>query len=120
MENLLNFAQSTLAAAVTTTGQTSWTVAAGEGARFGSTYPLRLVCGDEVISMTGRQTDVLTVARAPEGPTPATYAIGATVAQEITAGMLAQLKLDATTATETTITGATTLTSADFFTHVIC
>lgn len=70
---------STLSAAVTTAGQTAFTVAVGDGVLFdvADAFGYAMI-GTEVVRVTARAGDVLTVARAQLGTTAAaSYAIGA-------------------------------------------
>lgn len=92
-----NAARSTLAAAVNTS-VTTLPVAAGTGARFGSTFPLRLVFSDsdEIALATGRSAESLTVTRGAEGTAATSHASGATVAAVLTHDGLAALLIDHT------------------------
>jgi hypothetical protein len=75
--NVRNNAFSTLAAAITSTA-TSFSVAAGEGARFPASNFL-ITIGDEIILCTSRTTDTFTVVRAQGGTTAAAHSAGARV-----------------------------------------
>jgi hypothetical protein len=95
-----NNATSTLASAITNSA-TSLAVATGTGTRFpapsgGDFFYATLVSGNtvEIVKVTARATDTLTVTRAQEGTTAAAFNAGATVELRITAGMLDQIKTD--------------------------
>ena len=80
-----NNAVSTLAAEFAA-GATSLTVAAGEGAKFPSTFPFNLSIEDEIIKVEARSTDTLSsITRAQEGTSDATHASGKAVELRVTA-----------------------------------
>ncbi len=79
-----NRAYSKLAAALTI-GATSIDVTAGDGAKFPSTYPFHLTIEDEIVSVTNRSTDTLTIVRAQQGTSAAAHPNKAYVALNITA-----------------------------------
>ena len=83
-------------------------VDAGEGARFPSTYPFHITVDNEIISVTNRSTDTMTIVRAQQGTVAASHSGGATVALLITAKIVD----DITTAINGIENGTTTLTKA--------
>ena len=95
-----NNASTVLAAAVSTTSQTTITVASGTGGLFpspavGEYFPVtltRLTFPNgppwEIMYCTSRTGDVLTVLRGQEGTTPTTWAIGDNIQLLLTAGVL--------------------------------
>jgi len=96
-----NNAYSTLAASITT-GATSITLTSGEGARFpslsGSEYFYATLIDSsnnlEIVKVTARSTDVLTVTRASESTTARAYASGDRIELRITAAGLVSLDYD--------------------------
>lgn len=92
----VNWASSTLAVAMTA-GSTSLTVASGEGALFGSTFPMVLVIDynlpshREIVLATSRAGDVIQVTRAQEGTTATTHASGAILRNNLTAGQISDI-----------------------------
>lgn len=58
---------------------------------FPASYPYRLICGTEIMRVTARAGNVLTVTRAIEGTAAAAHALGAVVAHGVTAGALNDL-----------------------------
>lgn len=98
-----NNSSSTLASGISS-GATSLTLASGEGGLFASPSDddwqmLTLSDGTayEVVKMTGRTADVLTVARAQEGTAAAAWLTGATVQARLTAGMLDKIPVNTST-----------------------
>lgn len=89
--NVKNRATSTLASGIDD-AVTSLAVAAGEGAKFPSTYPFHITIEDEVLSCTDRSTDTLTVTRAVEDTSAAAHEAGKTVSLNITAEIVQQLQ----------------------------
>jgi len=85
-----NRAYSKLAAAITA-GATSLTVTAGEGALFPSTYPFHLTIDDEIVSVTDRSTDTMTIVRAQQGTSAATHSKNSHIALNITAKSVTDL-----------------------------
>lgn len=92
-----NWARSTIATAPSpATSGTSLVVASGEGARFPS-VPFRATiwpagatptpANAEVVNVTARSTDTLTIARAAESSTARTVVVGDQIAATLTAGM---------------------------------
>lgn len=65
---------------------------------FPSSFPFRLLVDSEIMLCTGKGASDFTVTRAQEGTILATHASSATVACVLTAGALAQLKIDAVAA----------------------
>ena len=93
-----NNAESTLTGAINTSA-TSITVQAGHGARFptltGGDWSMitlvKLVAGvpqNEIVKMTARASDVMTIVRAQEGTTALTFSAGDVVQVRVTAGVL--------------------------------
>lgn len=85
-----NNANSKLAADITAVA-TSLTVPSGEGARFPSTYPFNISIDNEILKVTNRSTDTMTVTRAQESTTAATHKAGANVQLNITAKAISDL-----------------------------
>jgi hypothetical protein len=92
-----NNASATLAAGIAS-GDTSLTVSSGQGSAFptlsGSQYA-KITCEDvggniEIMHMTARGGDVLTVLRAQEGTTALAFASGSRVELRVTAGALSE------------------------------
>jgi hypothetical protein len=104
-EVFANNAVSTLAAAIAA-GDTSLTVATGEGARFpaisgGDWFNVVLEDGPpvtkrEFVKVTARSGDVLTIVRAQQGSTAQAFSIGDKVEQRLSAATLTQLQIDST------------------------
>jgi microcystin-dependent protein len=96
---LKNNASSTLAGAILA-ADTSFSVAAGEGAKFpalsaGQWFPLTVVDSSanlETMKCTARSGDVLTVSRGQEGTTAAAFTSGSRVDLRITAGAIADIQ----------------------------
>lgn len=94
---LKNNAVSRLAASLTT-GATSLSVTAGDGAKFptptgGDWFPLTLIKPDgtlEIVSCTSRSGDVLTIVRAQEGTAALAFNSGDRAELRVTAGALAE------------------------------
>jgi hypothetical protein len=82
-----NRAASTLASDVTDVA-TSWVLAADGGAKFPATGDFHVTCEDEIVKVTARNTDTLTVVRAQEGTIGAAHTAGKAVELRITAGVL--------------------------------
>lgn len=101
-----NLAYSTVATAPSpATSGTSLVVAAGQGARFGSVFPCdatvyavgatpeQVASGGEIIRITARSTDTLTIVRAAEGPNAArSIVVGDQIAVTITAKAMADVE----------------------------
>ena len=85
-----NRAFSKLAAAITDVA-TTITVTAAEGANFPSTYPFHLTVEDEIVSVTNRSTDTLTVVRAQQSTSAAAHPNKAYIALNITAKSVTDL-----------------------------
>lgn len=85
-----NRAYSKLAAAINASTNT-WTLTAGQGARFPSTYPFDVTCEDEIARCTNRATDTLTVTRAQQSTSAAAHPNKAYVALNITAKSITDL-----------------------------
>ncbi len=82
-------------------GDTSLTVAVGEGARFpapgvGEIAAITIVDSIlgllEIVTMTGRAGDVMTIVRGQEGTTPLAFSAGSTVSHRVTKGTLEWLQ----------------------------
>jgi hypothetical protein len=91
-----NWATSTLALAIGTDAL-SITVATGEGALFGSTFPMILVLdynlpsNREVVKATNRVSNTFTIIRAQEGTLSSIHAVGTSVRCNFTAGQLSDV-----------------------------
>ncbi len=85
-----NNAYSTLASGIDDVAL-SLVVAAGEGARFPSTYPFHITIDSEILECTNRAVDTLTVTRSAESTSAASHNAGATVRLNITAEALSDL-----------------------------
>lgn len=85
-----NNASSKLAADIAI-GDLSLAVLTGEGARFPSTYPYHITIADEIMSVTNRSSDTLTVTRAQESTSAAAHNKGAPVRLNITARALSDI-----------------------------
>ena len=87
-----NNSYSTLAAGIDN-AVTSFDVAAGEGARFPSTYPFHITIDSEILSCTDRSTDTFTVATRGtiEGTSAAAHLADAIVRLNITAQAISDL-----------------------------
>ena len=113
---LKNRAFSKLAAAVNDS-TTTFTVAAGEGANFPSTYPFHLTVEDEIVSVTNRSTDTLTVVRAQQSTSAATHPNKAYIALNITAKSVTDLNTAVNTI-EATVIGGEVLLADDKHVHL--
>jgi len=91
--------RSTLAASCTA-GDTTLTIVT-PAQEFPATFPYRIVCGTEIMRVTARAGNVLTVTRALEGTAAAAHAAGAVVAHGVTAGALNDIRADITAGTGT-------------------
>jgi len=85
-----NRAYSTLLTAIDD-DDVSVVVAAGEGARFPSTYPFDITIEDEIMRCTNRATDTLTVTRAQQSTTAVAHSVGVQVSLNITAKSITDL-----------------------------
>ena len=83
-----NNAESTLKGAVTVAA-TTWVV--NDGSVFPSTYPYNLSCNDEIVQVSNRSTNDLTITRAQEGTTAAVHSNGAHVYLNITSKHISDL-----------------------------
>ena len=86
-----NRAISSLASDVTDVA-TTWTLATGEGAKFPTSGDFHVTCEDEIVKVTARTTDTLTVTRAQEGTTGAAHSAGKPVELRITAGIITEIQ----------------------------
>lgn len=87
-----NNASSSLAGAVDgVTDPVTFSVAAGEGLRFPSTFPFHVSIDNEILSCTTRTVDSLTCARAAEGTTIASHSSAAGVVLNVTAQSVTDL-----------------------------
>lgn len=95
-----NNAESTVADSPLTSDATTLNVATGEGVNFPATFPYRLTIWDEtshkdptddsdveIVDVTGRTTDALTIVRGKESTSGVEHSNGERVAMLITAGM---------------------------------
>ena len=87
---VLNRAFSTLDGAINNS-VTTVNVAAGEGSNFPASFDYHVTVGSEIMKVTGRTTDALTVTRGAESSTPAAHSDGDTIAMVITAQHLSDL-----------------------------
>lgn len=85
-----NNAYSTLQSGITA-GDTSLTVASGEGARF-PTSDFHITIDSEILKCTSRTVDVFTVTRAQEGTSAAAHGAGAAVRLNITAAIVTEIQ----------------------------
>lgn len=103
-EQFSNFAQTTLAAAITDTVSTSITVSSSTS--FPSSANFRIVIDSEIMLVTaGAGTTTWTVTRGAESTTAATHVLGAPVTHILTAGAISQYRTD--TAAAIGLTGTT-------------
>jgi len=86
-----NRAISSLASDVTDVA-TTWTLATGEGAKFPAAGDFHVTCENEIVKVTARSTDTLTVVRAQEGTTGAAHTAGKAVELRITAGIITEIQ----------------------------
>jgi hypothetical protein len=86
-----NNSASELALAVNS-GATELILKTGEGSRFPASFPFHITIDDEILSVTARTNDTLTVARAQEGTSAAAHNAGAAVRLNITAALIAELQ----------------------------
>ena len=86
-----NRAVSSLASGVTDVA-TSWGLAAGEGAKFPTAGDFHVTCENEIVKVTARSTDTLTVVRAQEGTTGVAHDAGKAVELRITAGIITEIQ----------------------------
>ncbi len=107
-----NAASGELAAAIDS-DDTTLVVRGGQGARFPSTYPFRVVLsGAEVVEVTNRSTDTFTITRAQESTSAASHAAGASVRLSVTAGYITQIQ-NAVTVIEGMIPSGGSFVTAD-------
>ena len=111
-----NRAFSKLAAAVNDS-TTTFTVTAGEGANLPSTYPFHLTVEDEIVSVTNRSTDTLTVVRAQQSTSAAAHPNKAYIALNITAKSVTDLNTAVNTI-EATVIGGEVLLADDKHVHL--
>ncbi len=64
---------------------TSLDVVSGGGSLFPSTYDFHITLDNEILSVTNRSTDTLTIVRAQQGTSAASHTAGASVELRITA-----------------------------------
>ena len=112
-----NNAATTLAAAITTVGQTSIVLASGKGALFPTVsspdyFLLTIDDGTyvEIVKVTARASDILTIIRGMESTTARTFASGTAVELRVTAATLYQLQRDRCT---TVVSNGTLTPNAD-------
>lgn len=96
-----NNAASELASAITDAA-IELTLKTGEGSRFPSGFPYRITIDDEIMAVTARTDDTLTVTRAQESTSPASHNGGAAVRLNITAALIEELQAEIDTK-ETTL-----------------
>lgn len=85
-ETLKNNPATTLSAAITDTTGTS--VSVTDGSVFPSSGQFRIIVDSEIMLVTARATNTLTVVRGSEGSTAATHSSGAAITQILTAGAM--------------------------------
>jgi hypothetical protein len=106
-KTVINNVSTTLDSGITDSA-TSLTVASGEGAQFGSTFPLHITIGAEIIEVGGRSVDTLnTLVRAREGTSASAHSTGTAVRMNITAGHVSDLNTAVNTAEVDIATNAT-------------
>lgn len=116
-----NFAYSTVATAPSpATSGTSLVVAAGQGARFGSTFPCnatvfqtgataeQIASGGEIVRVTARSTDTLTITRAQEGTAARTIVVGDQIAVTVTPKSFTDIETLYATLASPALTGSPT------------
>ena len=88
-----NQAQSTLNGAINDV-VTSLVVATGEGANFptNAQCPFHISIDNEILNVTARSTDTMTVARGAESTTPASHSNGAILSLNVTAAIISELQ----------------------------
>lgn len=101
-EKFSNAAQSTLSATITS-GQTTLVVVSA--ASFPTAGTFRMICGSELMTVTGVAGATFTVTRGAEGTAPAAHTAGVAVTAILTAGALAQLSVDVAASVTPTGTG---------------
>lgn len=91
---VVNLAKSTLASGIDD-DDLALDVAAGEGAKFPSTYPFNLSLDTEalreIVKVTNRSTDTCTIVRAQEGTAAIAHSAGVRVALDVTAKQVTDL-----------------------------
>lgn len=108
-----NNAYSTLGSAITSPSATSISLAAGTGSRFpsptGGDYFFATIINTsnqtEIVKVTARSTDTLTVVRGQDGSTASTFSVGDRIEMRVTAGLLAAIR-------DSTVPGDGTITTA--------
>lgn len=88
-----NNASSMLADSMTSI-DTSLAVKTGEGERFPSDFPFHITVEDEIMECTGREGDILYVARAQENTETAGHAANAAVRLNLTAATIDQIQAE--------------------------
>jgi hypothetical protein len=88
-----NNAASELAAAITDTA-TELVLKTGEGSRFPAGFPFHITIQDEILEVTGRVNDTLTVTRAQESTSAAAHNAGTAVRLNITAALIEELQAE--------------------------
>ena len=106
MDTIVNFLYATIADTTVSSGATTINVTAGHGARFGSSFPFDVVIysatysnavdaylnnAAEIVRVTARTTDALTVTRAQQSTTARGFVVTDKIIQAPTSGLLAQL-----------------------------
>jgi hypothetical protein len=88
-----NNAASELASAITSAAN-SLNLKTGEGSRFPAGFPYRITIDDEIMEVTARTDDILTVTRAQEGTSAASHNGGSAVRLNITAALIEELQAE--------------------------
>lgn len=93
VEQFANNASSTLSSSI---GSGDATLTVVSGTPFSSTGNFRIVVDSEIMLVTARASNTLSITRAQEGTIAASHSSGVTVTQIVTAGAISQLKIDTT------------------------
>jgi hypothetical protein len=86
-----NNASGTLSADITS-GATTLTLDAGQGAEMPAGFPYDLTLDSEILRVTDRSADTLTITRAQQGTSAAAHSAGAEVELRVTAGIVSQIQ----------------------------
>jgi len=105
IEYFADRARSTLAVACAASDTTLTVTTPAQ--EFPASLPYRLICGTEIMRVTARAGNVLTVTRGIEGTTAAAHAAGAVVSHGVTAGALNDMRADITAGQGVPVGGTT-------------
>lgn len=100
-EQFANNATSVLASSI---GSSDTSLTVTTGTPFSSSGNFRIVVDSEIMLVTGRSSNTLSITRGQEGTVAAAHTSGANVTQIVTAGAIAQLKIDTRTSHALTVT----------------